>query len=654
MDLLIVESPNKAKTLSKYLSNMEVIATVGHFRDLPQKEMGVEAPEFRPQYVVDPKKKNVLSRIKAAASKANNIYIGTDVDREGEAIAWHVECLLTKEQKAKAHRVKYREVTKDLVMTAIANPTKIDYPRVAAQEARRVIDRLVGYMISPAVSKKLSLFGLSAGRVQSVLLKIIIEREEHIKQFKPIEHYGVSVTLLHGGVEFAALWDFSDRLSDGKKIFTDRSVAESVVNRTIGESLTVSEVVIKPKTVKPPLPLITSSLLQACSTKFKMSAKASMASAQRLFERGLITYHRTDLPIIDKDFAQLIAIYATTKDLPLPSSPRTYKGKAGAQEAHEGIRVTNIQLLDPPELEEVDQKVYSLIWYHTIASQLADGEDTQTKIIFKSPHEDVFISTGVVVNKPGWRELIERKEFRLDHLKPKSSKPDDENGLASLPAIQTGVNCPVQAAELLIKKTKPDSRFTVATVIAEMERRGIGRPSTYSSLIEILQFRKYVELVKGKFSPTDKGMLVYHILNPYFEFMDISYTACIEQKLDLIAERKLNYRDLVTEVFDALNDEIQNFNAGSLDLVPDTFRVEMDSIVKKLASEASSKPRSGGKTNNKAEAGKPVKADDACPKKCGGKVVYRTISTGKNKGKAMYGCSNFGSNPKCDFFRWAG
>lgn len=658
--LLIVESPNKAKKIAGFLPGFTVLATVGHFRDLPKQAMGVEPPEFRPQYVVSEGKAGIIKRIKSAAAQADAIYIGTDLDREGEAIAWHVESLLNKAEKARAKRVRYGEVTAAAIKRAIREATAIDYALVAAQEARRVIDRLVGYTVSPALSDRLQLKGLSAGRVQSVALKLMVEREQHREGFKPVDHYAVVLSLVHDGQAFSAVWDFSGHLKDGETLLRDKALAEAVAARNSQGEVVVSTLERQEKPVAPPKPLITATYMQGCSKRFRLSAKKAMQIAQALFEAGLITYHRTDSPAMDPDFARVVRQFALDASLPVPEQPPAYQAKAGAQEAHEGIRVTDITLDKPPELDAAALQVYRWLRYHTLASQLAPGRDAHTVATLLSPHLDRFVARGVRVLEPGWRAIKDHPNLGMAGFvpgeQPAGGKGDDGDKQdkdaaapnAQLPPLMEEQAVAVTGAAVQAKQTRPKPRFTQSTMIKELERCGVGRPSTYASIIETLLYRRYIDEHRQQLIPTGRGRVVCAALDGAFAFMDVAYTAGVEAELDAVASRRRNYVEVVAAVHAGLARETGAFAGvveGKLDA---TLR---ESLAALRAAEAAPGGKGGTPRGGKRKP-QACKQGDPCPK-CGkGKVTYRVIQTGKNQGKEMYGCSQYRKTPHCDFFRW--
>lgn len=620
MDLLIVESPAKAKKISGMFSHLKVVATVGHFRDLPPTGLGVQPPEFKPEYLIDSKKNDVVKRLRSAANAAQIIYVATDPDREGEAIAMHVEDVLGNKHRSKLRRVTYSEVSKQAIEKAIKRSGKIDYPMVRAQEARRVIDRLVGYLVSPALMKKMDIkSGISAGRVQSAGLKLVVVRQREIEAFKPEPFFTVVAHLDTAGHAWRASWDYKTH-AEKHALPLPRCASKEVAEQAADvKEITIISCDTTRTRVAPPAPLTTSALLKAAAGKLKFTATKTMQVAQKLFEAGAITYHRTDSPVIDPEYVAVIRQYAAEHDYPLPEKPITKRAKAGAQEAHEAVRVTNIA--DPQGkfgASDPETLLYKLIWLRTLQSQLAPGADDKTQVKMTGNNGHPYIAKGSQVITQGWRSLSDKDGPKED------AAPIEEQ---ALPRIQTGSVIPVADAVIESKMTRPPGAYTEVTLIEELEKREIGRPSTYASIINTLIDRKYVNTANRKFKPTQRGADVFDQLEGVFGFMELEFTAEVEAYLDLIAQGKARYIDLVTSQFDQLCEDLRDYLPGYDPL-------------------ASSSPKKEKQTRKEGEQCSACKA---------GTLTLKAIQSGDNKGKRYFGCSTFNFKDKensCDFFEW--
>jgi DNA topoisomerase-1 len=675
--LFIVESPNKAKSIAKYFPDFAVLATVGHFRDLPVDELGVDTDTHKPTYVTMDGKSDLVSRLKSAARNAQEIILATDPDREGEAIAAHVAYVLGREQAPKISRVTYQEVTKPAIQAALKKKRAIDWKLVKAQEGRRVLDRYVGYLVSPVLTNKFhsvqSMNYLSAGRVQSVALRLVVERAEEIENFKSIEHYGVLAHLIHAGVAFTAEWIRLNAMGEFiKELVRDKHLADQVSLRTKALKLVKME---KTKVkVSPPAPLTTSSYVKLVAGRFRLTTKQAMEVAQKLFEQGLITYHRTDSPYMSEDFALQVRAYAANNKLPVPHAVRQFKAKAGAQEAHECLRVTDINkaqvMLSDPLLE----KIYRVIWEITLGAQLADGIDERTTARWINQFQDYFISRGRVVLDPGYRRV---KSLGLDSDAGaegegdagnnkgagEESSPDKEQ---SLPALAEGQILRPSEVELLTKHTQQPPLFTERTLVAKLEALAIGRPATYASVIETIVKRCYVER-SGKtliFTPSPIGRAVVMALRPLFSFLNYSYTAEAEAQFDLIADGKSSYDTVIADAYMKLIAEIGQFTQQTLasatiqaisTVEPSNTNSKATSNRSRTAMKVDSKPKTAGKksepseisTSGKTRTGKAADEGKApCPS-CGeGRLSLRTAKVGERAGSAFFGCSRY---PHCRY-----
>ena len=654
-ELLIVESPNKAKKIAAMFPHWQVLATVGHIRELPRKEMGVEAPEFRPHYEIIANKSKIVGRLRQAARQASTIYIATDLDREGEAIGWHVLQILGKKLARQARRVRYSEVSRRAIRKAIEECGELDMDLVRAQEARRVIDRLVGYTVSPALYRQLGYRGLSAGRVQSIALKLICQREREILQFVAVEHYGVRIEVFDDGENFHAHWDFrtpgdqlgSDQAGEGRPaLMLDRALAEAVAARA--RRVTAGPAQVELRNIAPPPPLITSELIQQASKLYRMSAKTVMTAAQHLFEEGLITYHRTDSPAMEPDFAEVVRTWAQANHLPIPEERVSHAAKRGAQEAHEGIRVTAIENYHTNFSRNSDEDtLYQLIWFRTLASQLAAGTDEHRTQVFhnqggEGEWHDRFVAKATRIAELGWREAVDLADVKTG---VKTTLSGEEN--RPLPEIPEQSNLPVVQADVLTRQTRPPARFTEATLVAKMESLGVGRPSTYASIIETILTRDHVRREKQHLLPTPLGGLIFLVLDDQYRFMSFKYTAEMEAAIDEIARAKRRYLSLVSETWELLKREVDQF--AQRDTAP--LIAQAGELFGSAGLPAVERPRPGGgnaQGQTKADAPK-HQAGAACPSCNKGILQKRFFKSGKNEGKPFLGCSKF---PTCRYFQW--
>lgn len=568
-NLVIVESPAKAKTIEKYLgSDFKVLASYGHIRDLPAKDGSVKPDEdFAMLWELDDKAKKRLNEIAKAAKSASQIYLATDPDREGEAISWHVQEVLTAEKGVVSPftRITFNEITKRAVLEAMDNARDLDRPLIDAYLARRALDYLVGFSLSPVLWRKLP-GSRSAGRVQSVALRLICEREAAIEIFNPQEYWTIDVTLDPGKGEKS----FAARLThlDGKKLdrfdLGNEDTAKAAVAKLTGMDFRIGGVERKEARRNPFPPFTTSTLQQEASRKLGMSATQTMRTAQRLYEGfnidgetvGLITYMRTDgltlsqeaissaRSVIGKDFG---ASY-------VPNSPRTYKTKVkNAQEAHEAIRPTDMTR-HPADvsryLDHGQQRLYDLIWKRTIACQMTSAILDQVAVTIdgtKTGDNAVLRATGSVVRFPGFLKVYD--EDRDD-----DRDSGNDKGETRLPNVETGQEMSPGAITDDQHFTQPPPRFTEASLVKEMERLGIGRPSTYASIMQVLQDRDYVRLEKKRFTPEDRGRLVTAFLENYFKrYVEYDFTANLEGQLDDISGGRIEWRTVLRDFWDKFN-----------------------------------------------------------------------------------------------------
>ena len=548
MNLLILESPGKVAKVQSYLgSGWKVVASVGHVRDLPEKELGIALPDFTPTYVPTERGKDVLKRLKALAATADAVYLATDPDREGEAIAWHLaDALRLKNPK----RITYGEITANAVKAAVTAPRSLDMHLVAAQEARRVLDRFCGYLVSGPLSRAGGI-RLSAGRVQSPAVRLVVERERAISNFVSVTHYGAELCF-EGG--WKAQWNSRNWLPTGQEYLLDKSVAEQVAALLTVEVQDCKETVSR---VAPPAPFTTSSLQQAASNALKFAPKHTMSLAQKLYEGGHITYMRTDSPNLSAEAVEEIRNFCTAKGLPLVNSPRVWKSKEGAQEAHEAVRPTHIELEDAGATDD-EKALYRLIWIRTMASQLADAQyDVRVLRLESSVNNQpaYFEAKGRVLREAGWKKLLAGDEATQDE---ESDADGPEN---PVPSLTAGTTLTAIQGTVNTKKTKPAGRFSEASLVRELENKGIGRPATFAAIVDTIMRREYVRTEKRFLVPTPLGEMVVDLLGGAFSFLDYEFTKHMENELDAIAGGKASYQAVMAKAHDHLQKELAAFIA---------------------------------------------------------------------------------------------
>ena len=546
--LVVVESPTKAKEVSHILGpQYQVLASFGHVRDLPKNEMGVEPPDFKLKYVPTERGRGQLAKIRAAAKEVSRILLATDPDREGEAIGWHIADAL-KLPAGKTARISYNEITERAVKAAVAKPRPLDMHLVHAQEARRGIDRLVGYTVSPALGR-----GLSAGRVQTPALRLLVERERAILAHSKVKHFGAELTLpgtSSTDPQWAAKWDAKPFLKQGEEYCLDRPLAAeaAAVKRVV-----VTGVKRSVRTRNAPAPFTSSTLQQAASSKLNMSPGETMQIAQRLFERTFITYHRSDSVAMAAEAVDDIRAYARKHNLPLPAAAVVHQSKGkSVQGAHECIRATDVWLESPRGLNAREQSLYELIRDQAIASQLSPMTADVTDVQLESEKERhagkpfSYGAQGVKVTQPGWTALLGGVE--------EIQVPSE---------IKTGTVIAVTTGRVLELETKPPARYTEASLIKELERLGIGRPSTFASIIETLKHRAYAVLQGKTLSPTPLGMGVADALSAC-SFYDLQYTADLEEALDSIAEGQSAYVGVMAAAWGDVHADAGKVNSAGL------------------------------------------------------------------------------------------
>jgi len=651
MDLLVVESPTKARTISRFLgSGFKVLSTTGHIRDLPKKKIGVEVKKqkkgfkFDPQYVWMEKKEETIKALRKEIKQAKKVYLSTDPDREGEAIAYHV-FLLDEKKKDKFVRSTFHEITSPAIKVALKEGGKVDSKLVDAQVARRTLDRLVGYKLSPLLWRKIRR-GLSAGRVQSVTVRLIVEKEKEIEAFKPEEYWEIWGTFL-------------SQEGEGRELLA-KLVKENGKNLVIGKEKSAKEILAKLKSAnykigsvkersvdqRPTPPFTTSTLQQSAVRKFNFTSKRTMRAAQGLYEKGLITYHRTDSlslnskaietirKLVEKEFGKQF----------LPEKPNFYKTKSkSAQEAHEAIRPTRAGLLpEKAKLTGGDEKrLYSLIWKRAIGSQMKPAVWDKLVILVsgkvKGNQTYDFRVEGKSLNFAGWLELYKDTLAKQENLLPKF-KQDEGVGLKKLDPTQ--------------KFTQPPARYNEATLIKELEKRGIGRPSTYAPIVSTIQVRQYVEKDEGRFKPTPLGTTVNDFLVECFpKVMDFEFTARMESGLDDVAQGEQKWQALLSEFYGPFDKK----------LAWATEKSKRKAIPTEKTKEKCPKCKKANLVIRIGRFGKFLSCDRfpdcdytapfiqkikgaKCPE-CGGEIVIRRTK----KGKQFYGCSKW---PKCKWASW--
>ncbi len=651
-DLVIVESPAKAKTIKKYLGNSyNVVASMGHVRDLPKARLSVDIKNgFAPKYDIIKGKEKLVKELKTLAEESDNIYLATDPDREGEAISWHLAYILGLPQDY-SKRVEFNEITKTGVTRGMENPREINIDLVNAQQARRILDRLVGYKLSPFISQKIRR-GLSAGRVQSVALKIIVDRENEIRKFKPEEYWTIDAKFIPKGSRksFAATL-YSD--ANGKIKIQNKEQADKIEADLVDVEYTVTKVRNGTRKKSPAPPFITSTLQQEASRKLGFQSRRTMKVAQELYEgvevegmgaTGLITYMRTDSLRISND-----AIAEVTKFIAgeygedyLPSKPRFFKSRSNAQDGHEAIR-PSMPSLTPEQVKSSltsDQyKLYKLIWSRFTASQMAEciQKTTQAEI---EANGYTFKASGYYVDFPGFTKLYTEGK---DEAEEKSSQ---------LPELKKDM--PVRCKELQKNQhfTQPPARYTEASLIKTLEEYGIGRPSTYAATITTLTSREYVKREAKSLVPTELGEVITKLMKERFpKIVNVKFTAQMEEDLDEIENGKEEWQDVLESFYGDFEKTLKEAKAEMEGVKLKLKEDETDIICEKCGRRMVVKTSRYGKFI--ACPGYPEcknikkyveKIGVTCPK-CGGDVIVKHT---KNK-RIFYGCSNY---PECDFVSW--
>jgi len=606
--LVVVESPSKAKTINKYLGRgYKVLASVGHIKDLPKKGIGIDFDNnFEPTYEVIPGKEKVIRELKAAAKEAETIYVATDPDREGEAIGWHIKEELEGRGKNRktVRRVLFNEITKKAIQESFKTPTDIDENLVNAQQARRLLDRIVGYQVSPLLWDKVRR-GLSAGRVQSVALRLVVEREREIQAFVKREYWTIlanlsaaippsfEARLLRVDDRTVKTGDFDAETKATEIHIRDQQQAADLVSAIGRETFVVSSVTTKEKKRNPVPPFITSKLQQEASRKLRFPVRKTMQIAQRLYEGveigeetvGLITYMRTDSTrVADSAIAEVRELIGNQFGADyLPEQPVFYRSKKDAQDAHEAIRPTSA-LRTPDAMAQFLGKdelaLYRLIWQRFVASQMRPAILDQTTIDISAGQRFLFRATGSVVRFNGFFAVYEEGKDEKDE--------EDEERTHKLPAVKQGERLQLNDVQPEQHFTEPPPRYTEATLVKALEEKGIGRPSTYASIMTVIQDREYVERRESRFFPTELGMIVSDLLVGSFDdLFNVQYTAHMEEELDEVEDGKMRWTEALSEFYEKFTKDLDHAKAN----MPDIKRQEIltDEVCDKCGSKMAKK-----------------------------------------------------------------
>ena len=652
-NLVIVESPSKAKTIGKYLGpDYQVKACMGHLRDLPKSKMGVDLEhDFAPEYIPMKEKADLIRELKKAAEQADTVYLATDPDREGEAISWHIKELLQLSDD-KTRRVTFNEITRGVVTKAIQQPRDIDRDLVDAQQARRILDRIVGYQLSPLLWRKIRR-GLSAGRVQSVATRLVVERENEIRAFVPEEYWSLDVEL--ACLESAEHFEAHYHGENGKKrVIATQEEAMEIRNDVEKQMFTVREIKKAEKRRSPAPPFITSTLQQDASRKLNMTPKRTMAIAQQLYEGveitghgavGLITYMRTDSIRLSDEALSAAREFITERygERYYPGSPRRYRTKNAAQDAHEAIRPSDVRL-DPetvePDLTRDQYRLYKLIWSRFVACQMENAVyDTATIETeckghsFRSNHQSLRFSGFLAVYEEGKDDESEEKVDALPQLR----EGEQVRHLESRPEQHF---------------TQPPARFTEATLVKAMEERGVGRPSTYASIVSTIQDREYVLKKDKRLEPTPLGEVVTQLmLDRFTDVIDVEFTAGMEDKLDQVEAGKINYKQVLRDFYEGFHTEMEQAEEALKDTRIKVPEEVTDEICELCGRNMVVKFGRFGKFlacpgYPECKNAKPIveHMPGRCPK-CGGGMLKRK----SKRGYAYYACE---TGATCGFMTW--
>ncbi|MDR5684156.1 MAG: type I DNA topoisomerase [Armatimonadota bacterium] len=648
-NLVIVESPTKARTLKKMLDRRyRVVASMGHVRDLPKSRLGVDVERgFAPHYIVIKGKGQIIKELKQAAREAKTVYLAPDPDREGEAISWHLASVLDGVNR-NIRRIEFHEVTREAIRRALQHPRDIDANRVNAQQARRILDRLVGYKLSPLLWKKVR-GGLSAGRVQSVAVRLVCDREREIEQFVPTEYWTITARLSKHEADAIFEARLHSRGTDRIEI-PDEQTARRILGDLEEAAYVVADVRRKDQQRHPSPPFITSTLQQEANRRLGYTASRTMAIAQQLYEGldvgeegtvGLITYMRTDsvrvAPSAQQEARRFVAERYGSEYV--PAQPRRYATRRGAQDAHEAIRPTSVFRTPErvkPYLRADQFKLYKLIWERFIASQMASAVlDTLSVDIRAKAY--TFRATGQRLKFPGFLSVYRD-----------AAEAGEEEREGWLPELTVGEVLRLVALTPQQHFTQPPPRYTEATLVRALEEKGIGRPSTYAPTLETIKKRGYVRVEERRLVPTELGRLVDDLLREHFpEVVDVGFTATLEADLDKVEEGKADWVEVVREFYDPFERDLRRAEAliEEVDLKPEPIGEACPQCGRELV-------RKQGRFGEfiactgypECTYTRPIGIGVACPK-CGGEIVERR----SRRGRIFYGCANY---PGCDFTAW--
>ncbi len=661
--LVIVESPSKAKTINKFLGKeYQVEASFGHVRDLPKSKMGIEvADSFKPTYIIPSKARKVVSQLKKAAKGKKEVFLAPDPDREGEAISWHLATILEDDGRV-IKRVEFNEITKDAVRRAFDHPRDINEKLVNAQQARRILDRLVGYELSPLLWKKVRR-GLSAGRVQSVALRLIVDREREIKKFVPEEYWSLQAKLFTDREKDKVFTAKLDRIEDKKVELKNEAETLKIKNLLETSDFKIHSIDKKERVRRPQAPYTTSKLQQEAFNRLGFPAAKTMKVAQGLYEGleigdegtvGLITYMRTDSVQVSKTAEEEVVKFIQDsygKDF-LPESPRVYKSKKGAQEAHEAIRPTSAART--PELmrqymDDDQFKLYDLIWRKFVASQMANAVDLVTSVEIVSAEKYFFKASGTTNIFQGFGKVFEERQVRKKRksAEAEEQKEDEEEEQRVLPEMQEGEKLNLEELVGNQHFTKPPPRFNDASLVKALEEDGIGRPSTYAPTIYTLLSRFYVQRKGGALMPTDLGETVVDLLVQHFPtVLNLEFTAQMEAELDKIEEGEIEWEQVLKDFYAPFLVDLEKAKVEMQNMKIEP--VETDQICEKCGRKMVIRWGRFGKfiacpgfpecRNTKA-----ISTGVKCPQEnCGGELVKRK----SRRGGPFYGCSNY---PTCTY-----
>ncbi|MFA5368610.1 MAG: type I DNA topoisomerase [Candidatus Paceibacterota bacterium] len=645
MDLIIVESPTKAKTLKNFLgANYTVLSSYGHIRDLPKSTLGIDIDDnFKIKYVIPTKARKNVTLLKKEVAKSDYIYLATDPDREGEAISWHLIEALGLNEKKKYKRITFHEITKSAIQESLKNPMELNQDLADAQQARRALDRIVGYKLSPFLWKKVARH-LSAGRVQSVAVRLVVARENEIKNFKPEEYWSIAATLkkqISDTINFEAILSKINGQPIPKLGIKNKDESETIVKKLQNANYKVINIE-KKETLRNPLPpFTTSTLQQEGSKKLRFPAKMTMRTAQELYEKGFITYHRTDSLNLSNQSLIAAKEFITKEygDDYCLSAPRKFKAKGRTQEAHEAIRVTDVtKTPDSLKLDPRQAKLYKLIWSRFVASQMKEAIFDSVKIEIEANQDYIFQANGSTLKFDGFLKIYPMKYEEKE-----------------LPELLTKENLDLIELKPEQHFTQPPARYTEAGLIKELETHEIGRPSTYAPIISTIQDRNYVQKNEDKrFAPTEIGIMVDDILVQHFpDIVDVKFTAKMEKELDKVAKGEEAWTTLLQKFYTPFNKNLES----KYELV-ESKKVEpekTDKICPKCGKPLVIKFGRFGKfmacsgfpdcKHTEPLENKVTKTGIICPKCEQGEIISKKTK----KGKVFYACSKW---PDCDYALW--